>query len=149
MRDVPSTPRLLGLAGTLPQLACVALLFLGEPEWRDITRMGALIYAALIFTFLGGTWWGIAASAPAAERRHALGWLWLASILPSLLAFAAVLWPLHGMAIEPALVSLGGGLIFALLVDAKLAALAPPWWMQLRVPLSLILGFATLLIAWY
>ena len=53
------------------------------------------------------------------------------------------------MAIEPALVSLGGGLIFALLVDAKLAALAPPWWMQLRVPLSLILGYATLLIAWY
>jgi hypothetical protein len=73
-----------------------------------------------------------------------LGWLWIASILPSLVAFAALLWPLHGLAIEPALVALAGGLWIALIADIRLAALAPPWWLQLRAPLSVLLGMATL-----
>jgi hypothetical protein len=149
MSNIPSFPRLLGLAGLLPQFAFVAAL-LWQPEGMlaGFAKLGALIYAALILSFLGGTWWGIAASAPAAERRKALGWLWIASVLPSLIAFVAILWPLlgplHGHSIEPALVAMAGGLWVALAVDLRIAALAPPWWLQLRAPLSIFLGAATL-----
>lgn len=148
MRDVPPTARVLGLAGLLPQLACLAVAWLGPPVWKDAASTIAALYAALILSFLGGTWWGLAAGAPAAERRAALGWLWTAAVMPSLIALACLaplafgwLWP------EPSLVMLGGALLIALGVDVRLAGLAPRWWLQLRVPLSVVLGTVTLAIA--
>lgn len=145
MRNVPGTPRLLGLAGLLPQFACALVLYLGPVEWRGAAQATAFAYAALIFSFLGGMWWGIAAAAPAAERRQALGWLWVAAALPSLVALGTFLpwvfgytWP------EPSLVMLGGAILMSPAVDAKLGPLAPRWWLSLRVPLSIGLGSATL-----
>lgn len=143
--QVPFLPRLLGLGGLLPQIACVAVLSLGPSGWREPAVLIAFAYAALIFTFLGGTWWGIAASAPAAERRRMLGWVWIAAVLPSLIALAAFLpfvfdlaWP------EPSLVALGGAILFSPLVDRALGPLAPRWWLALRIPLSLGLGGLTI-----
>ena len=144
MTAVPSLPRWLGWAGLLPQIACVAVLYLGPEEWRYSALALAFAYAALILSFLGGMWWGIAATAPAAERRNALGWLWIAAVLPSLVALACFLPWVFGWAWpEPSLVMLGGALLVSLGVDAKLGALAPRWWMALRVPLSLGLGLLT------
>lgn len=148
MGDVPRYPRLLGLAGLLPQLACLLLAYLGPDDWRDAARAFAAIYAALIFTFLGGTWWGIAAGAPAAERRGGLAWLWIAAIVPSLIAAAALaLWLSGQLPIEPVLVTLGAGLLMALGVDSRVGSLAPRWWLSLRVPLSVVLGVTTIAIA--
>ena len=90
-------------------------------------------------------WWGIAAAAPAAQRRRTLGWLWIAAVLPSLVALACFLpWALDWEWPEPSLVMLGGALLVSLGVDAKLGALAPRWWLALRVPLSTGLGLATI-----
>ena len=144
MRDVPSLPRMLGLAGLLPQFACVAALYLGPDAWRYTAQAIAFGYAALIFSFLGGMWWGIAAMAPAAENRRTLGWVWVAAVTPSLIALVAYLpWVFGQTWPEPSLVMLGAGILISLAVDAKLRALAPHWWMSLRVPLSLGLGLAT------
>ncbi|MDG5746712.1 DUF3429 domain-containing protein [Qipengyuania sp. XHP0207] len=144
MRDVPSLPRLLGLAGLLPQLACVIALYAGPDEWRYTAQAIAFGYAALIFSFLGGMWWGIAAMAPAAENRKTLGWVWVAAVAPSLIAlFAYLPWVFGQTWPEPSLIMLGAGILMSLAVDAKLRALAPNWWMSLRVPLSLGLGLAT------
>ena len=145
MQSVPALPRWLGLAGLLPQLTCVAVLYAGPAEWREAALAIAFAYAALILSFLGGMWWGIAAAAPAAQRRKALGWLWIAAVLPSLVALACFLpWALDWAWPEPSLVMLGGALLVSLGVDAKLGALAPRWWMALRVPLSTGLGLATI-----
>ena len=145
MQSVPALPRWLGLAGLLPQLTCVAVLYAGPAEWREASLAIAFAYAALILSFLGGMWWGIAAAAPAAQRRKALGWLWIAAVLPSLVALACFLpWALDWEWPEPSLVMLGGALLVSLGVDAKLGALAPRWWMALRVPLSTGLGLATI-----
>lgn len=145
MQSVPALPRWLGLAGLLPQFACVAVLYAGPAEWREAALAIAFAYAALILSFLGGMWWGIAAAAPAAQRRKALGWLWIAAVLPSLVALACFLpWALDWAWPEPSLVMLGGALLVTLGVDAKLGALAPRWWMTLRVPLSTGLGLATI-----
>lgn len=145
MQSVPALPRWLGLAGLLPQFTCVAVLYAGPAEWREAALAIAFAYAALILSFLGGMWWGIAAAAPAAQRRKALGWLWIAAVLPSLVALACFLpWALDWAWPEPSLVMLGGALLVSLGVDAKLGALAPRWWLALRVPLSTGLGLATI-----
>lgn len=145
MQPVPALPRWLGLAGLLPQFACVVVLYAGPAEWREAALAIAFAYAALILSFLGGMWWGIAAAAPAAQRRKALGWLWIAAVLPSLVALACFLpWALGWAWPEPSLVMLGGALLVSLGVDAKLGALAPRWWLALRVPLSTGLGLATI-----
>ncbi|KZX52631.1 hypothetical protein A3711_06840 [Erythrobacter sp. HI00D59] len=145
MQSVPALPRWLGLAGLLPQFTCLAVLYAGPAEWREAALAIAFAYAALILSFLGGMWWGIAAAAPAAQRRKALGWLWIAAVLPSLVALACFLpWALDWAWPEPSLVMLGGALLVSLGVDAKLGALAPRWWMALRVPLSTGLGLATI-----
>ena len=145
MQSVPALPRWLGLAGLLPQFTCLAVLYAGPAEWREAALAIAFAYAALILSFLGGMWWGIAAAAPAAQRRKALGWLWIAAVLPSLVALACFLpWALDWAWPEPSLVMLGGALLVTLGVDAKLGALAPRWWMTLRVPLSTGLGLATI-----
>lgn len=144
MRSVPALPRALGLAGLLPQFACVAALYLGPQEWRYAAQAIAFGYAALIISFLGGLWWGIAAMAPAAQNRRTLGWVWVAAVMPSLVALVAYLpWVFGETWPEPSLVMLGGGILMSLAVDAKLRGIAPAWWMALRVPLSLGLGLAT------
>ncbi|WP_242096472.1 MULTISPECIES: DUF3429 domain-containing protein [unclassified Sphingomonas] len=140
-----SLPRLaygLGLAGLLPQIAVVAVIASGDPFGRYTALALGYAYAALILSFLGGLWWGLAAKADAPPR-----WLWFAAVAPSLVALASA-WPWAvGLAWPgPSLVALGVALIAALAVDQALvrAGLAPAGWMALRLPLSLGLGVLTI-----
>jgi hypothetical protein len=142
---IPPIARLLGLSGLLPQLAAVALLLSGDPQSRFSALAIAYAYAAIILSFLGGLWWGLAARADSPPR-----WLWFASVAPSLVALVTA-WPwMVGLRWPgPSLVVLGISLIAALLVDRALvkAGIAPPGWMKLRMPLSLGLGVLTMLAA--
>lgn len=150
MRAVPVMARMLGLAGLLPQISAVVAAWAGEPAWLDSARIAGGLYAGLILSFLGGTWWGMAATAPAAQGRGVLGWVWVAAVMPSLIALAAGLWWVaRPDQPQPALVTLGFSLLAAPLVDRRLVAmaLAPRWWTALRWPLSLALGLATLTLA--
>ena len=138
---VPTWPRLLGIAGLLPQIACLGAAVVGGLEWRYFAVAVGWAYAALIFSFLGGLWWGLAAARLASGQTQAPRWIWIASVMPSLLALASFLpwlvampWP------GPSLVALGVAIIASLLVDRRLVGLAPDWWMDLRRPLSLGLG---------
>ncbi|WP_237392513.1 DUF3429 domain-containing protein [Aurantiacibacter rhizosphaerae] len=131
----------------MPQLACVAAAWLGPPEWRWSALAIGWGYAALILSFLGGLRWGLAAAAPDRGRR-APNWLWVASVAPSLLALVTFLpwvfgqdWP------GPSLYILGAAIALSLLIDARLVTVRPVWWMALRIPLSLGLGGATILLA--
>lgn len=143
-RSPPQLPRWLGLAGLLPQLAVAAIVFSGDIALRFSALSLGYAYAALILSFLGGLWWGLGA---AAERPPE--WLWVAAIVPSLLAFAtAVPWATGEPWPGPSMIVLGIALIAALGVDRALVArsLTPAWWMSLRLPLSLGLGLLTLAI---
>ncbi len=146
MSAVPASPRNLGFAGLLPQLACLAAAWVGPPEWRWSALAIGWAYAALIFSFLGGLWWGLAAGSPD-EARRAPGWLWLASVTPSLLALATFApWVFGATWPGQSLYVLGAGILVSFLVDARLVTIRPTWWMTLRVPLSLGLGGATILL---
>ena len=73
-------------------------------------------YAALIFSFLGGLWWGMAVANPRAPK-----WLYAAAVVPSLLAFSSgIPWMIGARWPAPSLVVLAIGLVAALLVDLRL-----------------------------
>lgn len=149
----PRAALVLGYAGLLPPLACIAaeLMFppgrsgMFVPPLGFLAQAGAYLYAAVILSFIGGSWWGMAARDPTPARLA--GWLAIA-VVPSLIAVGAfgVLFVLPGKSGERGVIAgLCGGLLLALIVDSWLAraGLAPPWWMRLRVPLSCGLALET------
>lgn len=140
--------RWLGLAGLVPQLAFVLASWLGPPEWRWMALAMGWGYAALIFSFVGGLWWGLAAAAAgAADGRTAPAWLWLASVIPSLVALASFYpWVVGGPWPGPSLLLLGLAIGLSVLVDTRIAAICPAWWLSLRRPLSFGLGGLTVLL---
>lgn len=143
-RTPPATARALGFAGLLPQLAASYVLLENNAEWRFTALAMAYAYAALILSFLGGLWWGLAARADKAPA-----WLWIAAVVPSLVALASGWpWAVGEPWPGPSLLLLGGALIAALGVDWQLqrSAIAPGWWLALRVPLSIGLGLITIAI---
>jgi hypothetical protein len=91
-------------------------------------------YGALIASFIGGAWWGLAANK--AEGAALTRWLVL-SVLPMLAAWVALLLP-------PQAGLLLLAVMFALLPLADRAAqsgaMAPDWWWRLRLPLSLLMA---------
>lgn len=141
----PTIARLLGFAGLLPHIAVVLVLLERNPELRFSALSMGYAYAALILSFLGGIWWGLAARA-----EKAPDWLWIAAVMPSLIALAsAVPWATGYAWPGPSLIVIGVALIAALGVDWQLqrSGLAPDWWLRLRVPLSLGLGTLTIAMA--
>jgi hypothetical protein len=146
MTEPSQTARLLGYAGLIPQILCLIIIAGGDPQRIFTAQAVAFAYAALIFTFLGGMWWGIAAMM---ERPPT--WLWIAAVTPSLIALVSC-WP-WAVGTDwpgPSMLVLGALITGSLLVDRRVAALValPAWWMPLRLRLSLGLGLATLLIGY-
>ena len=140
-RLVPPLPRALGAAGLLPQGAAALLAALDPPLLRAAGLMLGSVYAALILSFLGGMWWGLAAAAGSPPPR----WVWLAAVAPSLWALAALAAGLAGGNAVLALLPLAAAILLTPLVDRRLVrdGLAPHWWMRLRMPLSVGLGLLT------
>ncbi|MFZ4745979.1 MAG: DUF3429 domain-containing protein [Sphingomonas sp.] len=142
----PPLPRIalvLGIAGLAPQVW--ALLATFREADRYIGLAAGYFYAALIFSFLGGLWWGVAAS-----RKDAPEWLYLAAVVPSLIAFATGIpwmtgteWP------GPSLGVLGLAILMSTFVDWTIfrARLIDLNLWRLRLGLSLGLGATTLLLA--
>lgn len=133
--------QLLGYAGLLPQAVALALVLSGG-EWSWIALASSFAYAALIFSFLGGVWWGQALTA-----TNPPVWSFAVAVLPSLIGLALFLpwtlgWPWPG----PSLFWLGLLICASPLVDRSLA-LGDALWMRLRWHLSLGLGSLTLAIA--
>ncbi|WP_420382872.1 DUF3429 domain-containing protein [Novosphingobium sp.] len=140
MNPIPPNARLLGLAGLLPQLAALLAVLKGGPAaW---TALGlAYGYAALIFSFLGGIWWGIGLALPQMPR-----WIFIAAVTPSLIALALWFpWMMGWSWPGPELITLGLLLAASPLVDRAIG-FAPAGWMRLRWQLSLGLGGLSVLI---
>lgn len=133
-QSVPTAALWLGYAGLLPQVIAIALVIQGGSlSW--IALASSYAYAALIFSFLGGVWWGQALANPSAPR-----WAYAAAVLPSLIGLALFLpWTFGSEWPGPSLLWLGLLLCLSPLVDRKLA-FGGSDWMTLRWRLSLGLG---------
>jgi Protein of unknown function (DUF3429) len=132
--SLSTAARALGYAGLLPQAFCVALVLSGH-EWRYSALAGGFAYAAAIFSFLGGVWWGQAlASGRATTGAYVL------AVMPSLLAVALFLpWTFGWEWPGPALFYLGALIALSPMVDRALGYAAPDF-LRLRWHLSLGLG---------
>lgn len=141
----PQTALRLGIAGLLPQVIAVFLV-LTDPEQRWAALAVGYAYAALIFSFLGGIWWGQALTAKATPD-----WIYLAAVAPSLIALGTYIpWVIGADWPGPSLAILGLCLILSPLIDRAIgrSVVLPEGWMRLRVMLSSGLGMLTLLLAW-
>lgn len=132
--------RALGYAGLLPQIFCLAMIVTGH-EWRYAALAGGYAYAAAIFSFLGGVWWGqVLASGRATTGAYIL------AVIPSLIAVALFLpWSFGWEWPGPALLYLGALILASPLVDRTLG-FAGPDFLPLRWHLSIGLGALTIII---
>ncbi|NJC05681.1 hypothetical protein GGQ97_001474 [Sphingomonas kaistensis] len=138
---VPLPALLLGFAGLIPPVGLTAVALLDLGLFAPSTPGFVLTYAAVILSFLGGSWWGFV------SRQEQPGWVLLGiAVLPALAGWAAI------FSFQPpaALFALAAALVATLAVDALLVRrrLAPGWWMKLRVPLSLLLALCCALSGW-
>ena len=140
MKRVSESARALGYAGLLPQLAALLAVFKGG-EWAWTALALAYAYAALIFSFLGGIWWGIGIARPESPR-----WIFLVGVCPSLIGLG-LWWPwMAGWSWPgPELIVLGICLAASPLVDMAIG-LKPDGWLALRRNLSIGLGALSVVI---
>ncbi|WP_379921636.1 DUF3429 domain-containing protein [Erythrobacter sp. R86502] len=138
--SLSQTARALGYAGLLPQIICLALILTGH-EWRYSALAGGFAYAAAIFSFLGGVWWG-----QAVQSGRATTGAYVLAVMPSLLAVALFLpwtfgwdWP------GPALLYLGALILVSPLIDRALGFAARDF-LRLRWHLSIGLGVLTIVL---
>jgi hypothetical protein len=130
--------RVLGYAGLLPQIISIAMVLTGH-EWRYAALAGGFAYAAAIFSFLGGVWWG-----QAVQSARATTGAYLVAVLPSLIAVALFLpWSFGWEWPGPALLYLGALIALSPMIDRKLGYAASDF-LRLRLHLSLGLGGLTI-----
>ncbi len=130
--------RWLGYAGLLPQITCLALALSGH-DYGYTALAGGFAYAAAIFSFLGGVWWGQAITAGKGSAGA-----YLLAVMPSLLAVALFLpWTFGWEWPGPALLYLGALVLLSPLVDRALGYATKDFF-NLRVQLSAGLGLLTI-----
>lgn len=140
VESLPPIAEKLGYAGLLPQALAVLLVF-GGGEWRWVALAAGFAYAALIFSFLGGIWWGQAVASYAAPK-----WIFAIAVLPSLIGLAAFMpWTVGWNWPGPSLIVLGAGLALSPLIDRSIAQNSKRW-IALRWKLSVGLGALTLML---
>jgi hypothetical protein len=137
------TGRVLTLIAIVPQLLFLfATLTDGALSWT--APAAAFAYAAFIFSFVGGYWWGVAF-----DREPQRPIILFIAVLPMLLCFALFLpWVLGWSWPGPQLVGLGIAIMAGFLVDWLIlrSAVAVPGWLHIRLIASLGLGLSTMLI---
>ena len=137
----PRAALVLGAAGMVPTLAALGVMLLARRPEQDMAFRAAGTYGAVILSFLGGAWWGLAASR--GHPRDLSWWLGLA-VLPALAAWGVV------FAVSPRSIAVLSGLFLATLWgDRELGRrfVAPPWWLPMRLPLSLCMAGLHMIIA--
>ena len=132
--------RWLGYAGLLPQFFCVVLAASGH-EYAYTAIAGGFAYAAAIFSFLGGVWWGQALQ----SGRSGSG-AYIVAVMPSLIAVALFLpWTFGWSWPGPQLVVIGALILLSPFVDRALGYARPDFF-RLRSQLSVGLGALTIIL---
>lgn len=136
---VVDTARWLGNLGLLPFASGALLVWVGlAPELHAFVTAAMSAYAALIVSFLGGVHWGFGfrQTAPPAT-------LFVWGVVPSLVAWVAVLMPPHA-----GLVLHGVMLVVCYLVDRRIyPAQGAAHWLTLRFRLSSVAALSCFLAA--
>lgn len=133
---VPAAAAWLGGLGIVPFALGAAALWFGPETLRAQALEVLSVYAAVILSFLGGIAWGVACASSLDEPWSSEpGGLLAASVVPSLVGWAAVFLP-HPYS----LIVLALSFAAVVLLDSWLAArdLVPAWWMKLRIRITVV-----------
>jgi hypothetical protein len=135
---VPLAAWALGLAGLVPFLYAVAMIFAAEGALPGFglapaSRAGGVMilerFGAAILGFMGGCLWGFASSRPQGPSLPLLA----ATALPAFLAFAAI----RGTpALSCVWLAFGFAALQAIDVVFQRLGVAPAYWLTLRLPLT-------------
>jgi hypothetical protein len=125
----------LGYAGLLPFVVGAALVWWVRADAHPYATLALSCYAAVIVSFLGGVHWGLA-------MRLADGgaptWLYAWGVVPSLVAWVAVVMPPYA-----GLVVHGVMLVTCYLVDRRTyPLLGAASWLTLRFRLTVVAGLS-------
>ena len=133
---------ILGYAGLIPFLAGTAALFSNDPSISGPALYSLTVYAAVILAFMGAIHWGLAMQAHGAVGNWQLG----LSVLPALAAWLS----LSLQTPRESFITLTLAFVVLLIADLYAIArhLAPPWYRQLRIPLTLIVVCCLSIAAW-
>ena len=133
--NVPPSAAWLGGLGALPfiGLAGAAPFLDSAPRMFVVHALAA--YGAVILSFLGGVHWGLAIVSPRGADHETLRTRLIVSVIPSLAAWIALLFPE-----KPGLLILAAAIAGMLWVDirATRAGHAPQWYPKLRIPLTCV-----------
>jgi hypothetical protein len=130
---------ILTYAGTIPFLACAAILLFGQTmglgSLRQFAGQAITTYAAVIVSFLGGIQWGVALATHEQQPQTAKS-LFLLSVVPSLLAWAMLFLPNGSSRVIVAIFLVG----FVWVIDAllHLQQALPTWFFRLRSIVSAV-----------
>lgn len=141
---LPHAAFILGLAGLLPQVAA-CILALTNKDLAIYALVSGFAYAALIFSFIGGVWWGQALTTPTPQA-----WIFVAAVCPSLFSWGSALLMLLNIGWWPyAIGMVAMGLLVSPIIDLQIGKVItqPQTWMKLRWTLSIVLGGLTLTMA--
>lgn len=137
MTAIPRTALLLGIAGLIPfawsaitELSPAAFTWtLGAFGPRFVGPYMGLSYGTIILAFMSGVLWGFATRATGTQAAIGYG----LSVVPALWAFFLV-----GDGPTSSAIWLSAGFLLLLGLDAVFSGqgLAPPWWMPLRLLLT-------------
>jgi len=124
---------LLGVSGAVPFIVLALASWIAAETTALVAVEWVLFYAAVILSFIGGAHWGFASVYLDNRRTAALSRLLVFSVLPSLIGWAALLFPAPWSA-----GTLAAAFVAILPLDrwAQAHSFAPEWWMRLRLPLS-------------
>jgi Protein of unknown function (DUF3429) len=129
----PSSAQWLGYAGLIPFVALSAATWWLESTHRATSQSALLAYSAAILSFLGAIHWGLAMREKVPPTA-----LLLWGVMPSLVAWAALLMPVQGgLWLE----SIALWLCFA--VDKRIyPTFGLPHWLRMRLVLTFIASMA-------
>jgi uncharacterized membrane protein len=124
------TPHFLTLIAILPQLVflCAALTD-DQASWT--APAAAFAYAASIYSFLGGYWWGVALATRPREQA-----VFVIAVVPALLSFALFLPWIWGWSWPGSqLIVLGIAIMASILVDRRIigTSIGSPPWLRVRI----------------
>jgi hypothetical protein len=138
-RRIPRAALLLGLAGLIPFLwSAATVLFPALAGWAGqwliplfLGPYVGLTYGTVILSFMSGVLWGFATKAEGREAAVA----YTLSVIPALWCFLMVT-----DASDNSTIYLAAGFVGLLFLDTIFSVwgLAPPWWLRLRVMLTVV-----------
>lgn len=123
----------LGWAGVIPFLLAAFLVWFPLLDLRESAVRILCLYGGIIFSFLGGVHWGL--ELRQREKSASLISGYIISVIPSLVAFAAVFMPpFLGLMI------LSVGFVGMVIYDYRMLIRknAPDWYVNLRIQLTTV-----------